>query len=217
MPESFVRLAADGVGKRLRAFQRGLGSAPHVPEVALVPDYDLIGSYAATVYRTPGAAALIQNLMSIWNPAASTRLVMVRRLTVQMDSTALLASVMPLVKATRLSSEPTLGSLRGGAPFDTAFPAPAAAVRGTGTDGFGGEPTFTMGPVMWQQFCRRMHSAISQQRADDNPVLPNLIEGTPVVLRPGQGIGVTVVAPITAANPATNHWVVNCAWDEAGL
>jgi hypothetical protein len=60
----------------------------------------------------------------------------------------------------------------------------------------------------------RLHTAVGQVLGIDNNVLTSITEDIPVVLRQNEGLLVQVVAAATASNPNTNHWFVQCAWDE---
>ena len=70
----------------------------------------MAGYFSAASFRTLGAAATPQNLFTIENIDA-TKLVTVRRITVQMDATAVLVSVMPQVKLSRATAVPTGGTV----------------------------------------------------------------------------------------------------------
>jgi hypothetical protein len=59
--------------------------------------------FSCATFRTPGAAAVAQNLFSIWNNGAN-RIVRVRRLVMQMDATAVLTANMPICKTFRVAA-----------------------------------------------------------------------------------------------------------------
>jgi hypothetical protein len=60
----------------------------------------------------------------------------------------------------------------------------------------------------------RLHTAVGQVLGNDNNILSIICEATPVVLRPGEGLLVHIVAAATTSNPATNFYFVQCAWSE---
>lgn len=173
------------------------------------------GYYSATTFRILGTAASPHNLFTIENTHATT-LVKVRRLLVQLDATAVLASVMPQVKCGRATAVPSGGTALAKAQFDTnAASDGAVTVRGANASDGGGASaiTSTMGDVMWQQYCMRMHTVVGQVLALDNSLIPLLCDDTPIILRQNQALLVSVIGA-GASNPATNHWFVSVVWEE---
>lgn len=176
----------------------------------------MAGYFAAASFRTLGTAATPHNLLTIENIDA-TKLVYIRRLTVQMDATAVLVSVMPQVKASRATAVPTGGTALNKAQFDTGNASNAnTIVRGaTASDGGAATAiTSTAGTSIWQQYCMRMHTVVGQVLALDNNVLPLLVDTQNLILRQNQALLVQIVASAGASNPATNHWFCNVVWEE---
>jgi len=68
--------------------------------------------------------------------------------------------------------------------------------------------------VTWQQYTIRLHTLEGQVLSRDNEILPSSVEDTPIVIRSGQALVVQVISGIGTSNPATNHWFVECVWDE---
>jgi len=171
---------------------------------------------SAATFRTVGAAATTQNLFTIENTAGSAVLVGVRSLVMQLDATAVLTAVMPLVKTTRIAI-PTGGTTLAKVALDTSQSSVAnVIVRGaTASDGGGATAiTATPGGIIWQQYGMRVHTAVGQIASPDYPLLPSLVSGSPLVLRPSEALLVQVVAAAGTSNPATNHWFVQCVWEE---
>jgi len=172
--------------------------------------------FMSASFRTIGNAATTQNLLTIFN-SGTNRLVRVERLVFQMDATAVLTAVMPLIKTSRISAAPTAGTVLTKALMDTTVATHADIVVRGSTASDGGALTnvaATPGDVLWQQYGMRLHTAVGQVLALDNPVLPTVTDTTPVVLRQNEGLVVHIVAAAGTSNPATNHYVVMCAWDE---
>jgi len=166
-------------------------------------------------FRTVGSAGTPQNLFTIENTGGTP--VRIRRLVTQLDATAVLTSVMPLVKTSRATAIPSAGTVLAKGTFDTSLTSNAAVVcrGGTASDGGGLTAiTATAGDVMWQQYCMRMHTIVGQVLGSDNNSLPTLVENDPVILSSGQALLVQVVASAGGSNPATNHWFVQCMWEE---
>lgn len=174
-------------------------------------------TFSTATFRTIGAAAVAQNLFSIWNNGAS-RVVRIRRLVMQMDATAVLTAVMPLIKTSRVIAAPGAGIALTKVAFDTGAAASHAdiVVKGECSSDGGTRTalTGTPGDVLWQQYGMRLHTAVGQVLGLDNNVLTMITDSYPVVLRSGEGLIVHVVAAATASNPNTNHYFVQCVWDE---
>lgn len=176
----------------------------------------MAGLFSAASFRTLGTAATPHNLFTIENIDA-TNLLHIRRLTVQLDATALLASVMPQVKVSRATAVPTGGTVLGKAQFDTANASNANTIVRGGTASDGGAAsaiTATAGTAIWQQYCMRMHTVVGQVLALDNNVLPLLVADVNLTLRQNQALVIQVVAAAGTSNPATNHWFANIVWEE---
>ena len=176
----------------------------------------MAGYFSAASFRTLGAAATPQNLLTIENIDA-TKLVTVRRITVQMDATAVLVSVMPQVKLSRATAVPTGGTVLSKGQFDTGNASNANTIVRGATASDGGVATAitsTAGTTLWQQYCMRMHTVVGQVLAPDNNVAPLLVETQNLILRQNQALLVQIVASAGASNPATNHWFANVVWEE---
>jgi len=169
-------------------------------------------------FRTPGRAATAQNLFSIFNASGSTTLVAVRRLVVQMDATAVLTAVAALFKCARSTTLPTNGTTLTKVAVDTNLSSSAsvtclgdASADGTGS---GTTLTSTPGTAFWAQYLMRLHTAVGQVIAADENIIPLICDSNPIILRASQGLLVHIVAAATTSNPATNHYVTNCFWEE---
>jgi hypothetical protein len=170
--------------------------------------------HSAASFRTPGNAATAQNLFVIYN-TSSTVVVDVRRLVMQMDATAVLTAVMPIIKTCRIttySGGNALSKVDWGA---TASNAAVQVINAATADGTAGTAiTATAGVTMWQQYGMRLHTLVGQVLGADNNVLSAISESYPVRLAQNQGLLVHVVAAAGTSNPNTNQWFVQCAWEE---
>jgi hypothetical protein len=176
----------------------------------------MAGYFSAASFRTLGTAATPQNLLTIENIDA-TKLVYIRRLTVQLDATAVLVSVMPQVKTSRATAVPTGGTALAKAQFDTINLSNANTIVRGGNASDGGVATAitaTAGTTIWQQYCMRMHTVVGQVLGLDNNVLPALVDTQDIILLQNQALLVQIVASAGASNPATNHWFCNVVWEE---
>ncbi len=176
----------------------------------------MAGYFSAASFRTLGTAATPHNLLTIENLDA-TKTVTIRRLTVQLDATAVLVAVMPQVKCSRATAVPTGGTALSKAQFDTANSSNANTIVRGATASDGGVATAitsTAGTSIWQQYCMRMHTVVGQVLALDNNVLPLLVDTQNLILRQNQALLVQVVSSVGTSNPATNHWFANVVWQE---
>jgi hypothetical protein len=173
--------------------------------------------HSASSFRILGNAATTQNFFTIMNVGAN-RTVDVRRLVFQMDATAVYTAVMPLVKLCRIaaaSNGTALTKVDWGATASHAD----IEVRGANASDGGAASviTATPGVTMWQQFGMRIHTLVGQVLGADNNVLSIIAEGYPVRLAQNQGLLVHLVGAAAAANPATNHYFIQCAWEETAV
>jgi hypothetical protein len=92
----------------------------------------------------------------------------------------------------------------------------AIQVVGANASDGGGATAITATPTaaLWQQYGMRMHTLVGQVQGIDNNVITNISENYPIRLAQNQGLLVHIVAAAAASNPATNHYFVQCAWEE---
>ena len=176
----------------------------------------MAGFFSASTFRQVGNAGTTQNLFTIENIDA-TKLVWIRRLSVQMDATAALTAVSPLIKTSRATGVPTGGTTLSKGQFSsTAYSNANTILRGsTASDGGANSgPTATASTVVWEQYMMRLHTAVGQVLAPDMPCLPIVVDVQDFVLRQNEALLVHIVAAAGTSNPATNHYVVNVCWEE---
>ncbi len=92
MPDDFLRLPADGTGKRMRSYRGGVTEDNHHTQY-MVPTVDRItsGAYACASFRMAGVASNPINLCTIEVAASAIKSVMLRRLAVDVDVSAVTA------------------------------------------------------------------------------------------------------------------------------
>ena len=160
-----------------------------------------------------GNDAVTQHIFALENHIGSRVDVNVRRMVVQNDPQTALASVMPQVKVSRGVN------ISGGILLDK------AKLRTTETSdpfvkirsalGEGSPITATQGDTVWQQYTSRLHTAVEQVIASDEPLLPRLVDTFDFKLKPGESLLATVISATAASNPALSHnWLVDCIWEE---
>jgi hypothetical protein len=170
-------------------------------------------------FRTLGNAATPQNLFSIeCGAAAGNLIVAVKRLAVEMDTTAALTGVAPEFLVTRPAVLPTAGTPMTKSGQDTALTSNANVVVRSAMGGDGVTPTAitaSVGPArLWHQFQTRQNAVTSNYLfGPELNLLPTLVEGDPLILRANQGLLVQIIGT-AASNAATNHYVCKVAWEE---
>lgn len=174
----------------------------------------MAGTFSAASFRILGSAATPHNLLTIENTDATVE-VRIRDLMIQLDATAVLTAVMPLVKVSRATGVPTGGTTLSKAQFDTSNASDAqVVVRGANASDGGAATaiTATAGTVIWQEFQMRMHTVVGQVLSPPSRMQTILTKD--LVLRQNEALLVQVVAAAGTSNPATNHWSVCVTWDE---
>ena len=176
----------------------------------------MAGYFSVATWRMVGTAATPQNLFSIENIDGSN-LVKIRRLIVMADETVALATVTPIYRVSRATGVPTGGTTLNKAQFDTNNSSNANTICRCSTSSDGGAnsgPTATAGDAIWEQLVMRVHTAVGQILMPDSELLPYIVDTQDFILRLNQAMLVQVVAPAGGSNPATNHYIVACAWEE---
>lgn len=174
----------------------------------------MAGTFSATSFRILGTAATPHNLLTIENTDATVQ-VRIRDISIQLDATAVLVAVMPLVKVSRATAVPTGGTTIAKGQFDTSNASDAQIVVRAANASDGGVATAitsTAGTTLWQEYQMRMHTVVGQVLCPPSR-MPTVITED-LVLRQNEAILVQVVASAGTSNPATNHWSVCVTWDE---
>lgn len=172
------------------------------------------GTYSAASFRTLGSAATPHNLLTIENTDATVQ-VRIRDITIQLDATAVLTAVMPLVKISRATGVPTGGTTLTKGEFNTGAVSDAQVVVRGATASDGGVATAitaTAGATLWQEYQMRMHTVVGQVLCPPSR-MPTILTKDLVLLQ-NQALLIQVVAAAGTSNPATNHWSVCVTWDE---
>lgn len=176
---------------------------------------------SAFSFRTLGSAATPQNLLTIENPTGTARVVNIIDLVIQMDATAVLTSVTPQIRVSRITTLPTGGTALPKIAWDPAISSSHASivVRGaTASDGGAATAiTATAGDTVWQQYLMRIHTLVGQILFIDSRLLPPSCNITnPFKLAANSALLVQLVATAGTSNPNTNHYIVGIAWEEDG-
>lgn len=165
--------------------------------------------------------ATAQNLFVIENGIASRVNVIVRRLTFGSNPTAVLTSVMNVIRTCRATAV-IGGFIVDKAPFvSTQTSDPAVVFRAQCNEA--GRITATAGDTLWTQLVPRMHTAVEQQQSevDSDSVLQRalvptlLMDVADLMIRPGEALLVKLIAATAASNPfASSNYAVRCSFEE---
>lgn len=174
-------------------------------------------------FRTPGRAGTTgQKIFSIHNATGSSVIVDVKRIRVDLVSTAVRAiTVQPaLIRLWKVTVLPTNGTTLTKVSKDsTLFPTSSASVTILGdasADGTGSGTTLTAtlpaGAMFAQEFGSRNFTAVGQEAADKVVFLETAEDV--MTLRPLEGVVVFLDYATATFNPTTDFWTVACDWDE---
>lgn len=186
-------------------------------QVIPIPDRVTTFDGTAAGFRTLGTAATPQNLFSIENQAGSQVILAIKRLSVEMDATAVLTAVAPEFLTTRPTALPTGGTAltKGGTDPNQTSDSHVVLRSATASDGGAATAiTATAGSArLWHQFQMRLHTAVGQVLTPDMFVLPEYAMDDPFLIRPGGALLLQIIGT-AASNLATNHYVPKIAWEE---
>jgi hypothetical protein len=175
----------------------------------------MAGYFSVGTYRIIGSAATPQNLFVLMNADPSV-LCKIRRLVVVADETVALATVTPIYRVSRATWQPSGGTAMNTGLWDTnnAHNSNITNAGGASADGTDSTITATAGDTLWEQFVMRVHTAVGQILMPDCDLLPYIVDTQDLILRQNQALLVQLVAPAGGSNPATNHYIVSCTWQE---
>lgn len=168
-----------------------------------------------------GNDATTQNLFVIENGIASRVNIIVRRLTFGADALVALTSVMNVLKTCRATGVSGGLILEKGKFVGTQTSDPAVVFRASANET--APITATAGDTLWTQFASRMHTAVEQQRLEDDSeriktrnLLPFMEHGVGgLTIRPGESVLVRVVAATAASNALNSmNYAIRCSWEE---
>lgn len=189
-----------------------------------LPTYDASENKAlfrgrATTFRAVGRAGTTpRRLITIWNPAASGRIIHINQFAVDLSQTAamLVTVVPPVVRIYRVTAAPTNGTVLTKVAKDTALSSGATIeLRGDASaDGTNSASalaaTTTAGSAITQEFAARLITAAGYEPFDREEFLV----GYDVVVRPGEGLCLSLDVTLATQDPATSNWIVGIDWYE---
>jgi hypothetical protein len=220
MAESFVQMPADSTGKKLRTYDKG---APGHDQYVIPTSEKLIScrGYAAS-FRIPGRAGTTgQKIFAIHNATGSSKLVEVNKLSVDVAQTVVKAITSPaaLIRVWRFTAVPTNGTACPKVLGDTTLTSNASVTcwMDASADGTSSASALTVtlpaNNIITQEFAPRFITAVGYEETDR---IHYFEEGS-ITLRALEGVCVFLDYTNALSNPTTDHWSVNCQWDEYTL
>lgn len=203
--------------QKLRTYNKGAKGMDQY--VIPVTERKITAQVMVSTFRIAGLASANHNLFYVKN-ASSSVLMAVRRLAVEVESTAALATLAPSVYAYKIDAGgtlPTGGTACTKHKFDSnqTSDANCTATGAASAEGTASTITWTApgGTPGWRQMAMRLHTAVGEVLFDEANLLPALAETDPVILRNTEAIAVQV----NIAYATTAHYVVKCFWEEFTL
>jgi hypothetical protein len=208
-------------GVEARGYRRGAVSTDSWDQY-VVPVRDRISSFygRACTFKTPGRAATTQKILALHNATASSVVVCINRITVDLLSTVVKAItvVPPVIRCHRFTAVPTNGTALAKVALDTSQSSNAAVTAwgDASADGTGSATTLTVtipaNSMLAQVYAPRWITAAGYEPVDT----ASFFYGEPdITLRALEGVVVYLdAAVVTTGNPATDMWVASVDWEE---
>lgn len=175
----------------------------------------------ACSFRIPGRAGTAgQKLFSMHNASASTVLVDLERLTIDMVATVVKAVTVlpPSVRLYKVTVLPTNGNAVTKVARDSALSSSGSLtiLQDASADGVSSTTALTAtlpaGNVLSQIFAPRLITAAGYEMLDTFAFLEG--ENQKITLRPLEGVVVMLDYTLATQNPVTDMWSVDCKWTE---
>jgi len=209
-------------GVEASGYRRGSASTDSWDQY-VVPVEDKIVSFRGRVgtFYTPGRAAVSQKLFALHNATASTVLVDINRIAVDLLTTVAKAVTVipPVIRLHRFTAVPTNGTALSKVALDTALSSSSSVTvwGDASADNTGSATTLTVtvpaGSQLAQSWAPRCLTAVGYEQFDREIFFEG--DSTNLVLRALEGVVVYLdAAVVTTGNPATDKWVAACDWTE---
>ena len=218
MPDGFLQLPADGVGKKLRAFDRG---TPGLDQYVIPVDPRVVTFMGrSATFRIPGRAGTTgQKIAALHNATGSTVIVNLNRIMVDTVATVVKAVTVlpPIIRVHRFSAVPTGGTALPKVPLDTALTSNASvtAWQDASADGTSSATalavTIPASQMLTEEYAPRLITAAGYEMADHIV----FFEGeSDVTLRALEGVVIELAYVLATQNPVTDMWTVRLDWEE---
>lgn len=172
-------------------------------------------------YRTPGRAGTTgQKIFSLFNASASSRVVHINQIAIDLYQTAAKTVAPPIIRIHRVTSDASSGTALTKVAKDTSLSSSASiTVKGdASTDGTSSASALTHASVtvsglttcLTEEFAPRVLSLVGYEPFDRT----ELLEGKDIILRGNEGIVVFLDYTVATSNPTTDMYIVTCDWWE---
>lgn len=225
MGNSYTQVPPNSTGNKVRTRNRTVGAdSVHEPYVITQDERVITYRGRCATFRTPGRAGTTgQKIFAIHNATASSVLVDVSKISVDLVSTAVRAiTVEPvLIRLHRFTVLPTNGSALSKTPFDTALSSSSSVTvfGDASADRTGSGTTLTVtipaGSILSQEYGPRNFTAVGQEAADRVEFIER--ESANVTLRALEGVCVFLDYATATFNPTTDIWCATAEWVEYTL
>lgn len=192
-------------------------SSVHTPQVTVANELSATFRGRVQTFRTPGLAGTAgQKLFALHNATASTKVVHINSVTVDLSQTVVKAATVapPIIRIHRFTAIPTGGATLTKVAKDTALTSNASVTAwgGASADGTGATLAVTIpaGSMVTQEYAARLITAAGYEPFDRE----SFLDGADLVLRPLEGIVVFLDYVLATQNPTTDMWIVGCDWYE---
>jgi hypothetical protein len=203
MSESYIQLPADSTGKKVRTIQKTIATNVVQSQFAIRDSKRAIaGAYSVVTPEITTTAVTNYRIASIWNPAASGKNIVIKRVIVGNRCSA--ASAVNIIKLTFLTADVTGTDISANiAKKDSAFPASIALVKHTATQ------TGTLGSDV-AAYAKISTASGSGELICDYYYANASVEGQEVILNADQGF---VVQKLYAGD-VDDRFTVTFEWEE---
>ncbi len=174
-------------------------------------------------WRIPGRAGTTgQKLFSLFNPAASGKVMVLNQVVIDVYQTVVKAVTVapPLIRIHRITAAPTGGTALTRIAKDTALPVANGVVTALGDSSADGTSSGTalthaiangaQATILTQEFAARMITAVGYETFDRI----ELLEGKDIIFRAGEGCLLFLDYTLATQNPITDMWMVGADWYE---
>lgn len=173
----------------------------------------------ATTFRAIGRAGTTpRRMLTIWNPTGTGKVVHINQITLDLVQTAVIAStvVPPVIRVYKITAAPSGGTALTKVAKDNLLGSNASILLAgdASADGTNSATalaaTTTAGAALTQEFAPRLITAAGYEMFDRT----ELLVGWDVMLRPGEGLCLSLDLTLATQDPSTNSWIASIDWYE---
>lgn len=224
MGDHAVAVPSSGT-ENIRTRQRTI-SAVSYDEQYVIPTSERVvaGEWISSSFRIPARAATSQVLAALWVGASSAQLLAIRDILIDQETIAAKTVINPLIKLQKMSTTFASGTAGTKNLTDSSDATDTnitcafdASADGTNSATALAAGTLT-GAAYSPRFTTRMHTSVGVSISGGGPIqlARGLTDNKPIILRPSQGIAVSMSAA-AALVAADFHWAITIIAEEFTL